>query len=493
VSRADVQADIKTVRSMGFSSDGKAILFSGSGNPSRTKAYAEQNGIKPIEITEGGKNLSTYNRYRTVSCQKADHAWREASRKYVNSIEGEVRTFVVGAGSERLFRQVELPTALKNPNITTINGVNRGRILEFQQKKRAELRAKGATAKQADQISCNEAYRAVALAEIKQDLKVAKADKNAELYKDAQKRWETLKDKWKDEQKAKDFVTREARLKEDEQRKAGQQNQDQSKKEKLQNKEQKGVRVELFVGENKREIKVRNAQAAKAEIRDALKNKGIGKVNGIDKARFEEIRGRSEQEALGQGAAPDVAKGVALNKLYGVMARHEQMKDRARVYEKPTKKEADAHMERVNDLNDKIAEIRKRNAALTGQPYNRPEPKREDHRQAFACHGSYALRSRAKLALARAGLESEGKYEEEKERIEKNIAKNKTIDLEPFEQERSQKHGQSEQYDMGHGATLAHLDNAATQYAGHMAQAQRHDDQKQERSQEFGGHGMSME
>ncbi|MFP4098729.1 MAG: hypothetical protein ACLFU1_08100 [Alphaproteobacteria bacterium] len=258
------------------------------------------------------------------------------------------------------------------------------------------------------------------------------------------------------------------------------------------NKEQKGVRIELFAGENTQAKKVLNAQTAKAEINTALENKGIGKINGTDKARFEAIRDRAEQKAIDQGSSPDVAKGVALNKLYGVMARYEQMKDRARVYEKPTKKEADAHMHRANDLNDKIIETRKQNAALTGQSYTGLQPKSEEHKQAFVSHGSYALRSRAKLALVRADLENEGKYEDEKERIEKNIAKNKTIDLKPFEQERSQQNDQSEQYGMGHGVTLAHLDNAATQYAQHMAQAQKEGEQEQSNTKSFGGHELSM-
>ncbi|MFP4098731.1 MAG: hypothetical protein ACLFU1_08110 [Alphaproteobacteria bacterium] len=265
-----------------------------------------------------------------------------------------------------------------------------------------------------------------------------------------------------------------------------------TQKQVAENKEQKGVRIELFAGENTQAKKVLNAQTAKAEINTSLENKGVGKINGTDKARFEAIRDRAEQKAIDQGASPDVAKGVALNKLYGVMARYEQMKDRARVYEKPTKKEADAHMHRVNDLNDKIIETRKQNASLTGQSYTGLQPKSEEHKQAFASHGSYALRSRAKLALVRADLENEGKYEEEKDRIEKNIAKNKTIDLKPFEQERSQKNDHTEQYGMGHGVTLAHLDNAATQYAQHMAQAQRESEKEQSNTKSFGGHELSM-
>lgn len=254
------------------------------------------------------------------------------------------------------------------------------------------------------------------------------------------------------------------------------------------NKEQKGVRIELFAGENKQAKKVLNAQTGKAEINTALENKGVGKINGTDKARFEAIRDRAEQKAVEQGASPDVVKDVALNKLYGVMARYEQMKDRARVYEKPTKKEADSHMHRANDLNDKIIETRKQNAVLTGQSYTGSQPKSEEHKQAFASHGSYVLRSRAKLVLVRADLENEGKYEEEKERIEKNIAKNKTIDLGTFEREHSHKNDQSEQY----GTMLANIDNVSTQYAQYMAQTQKGDEQAQGNSKSFGENELSM-
>ncbi|MFP4098727.1 MAG: hypothetical protein ACLFU1_08090 [Alphaproteobacteria bacterium] len=515
------KGDLQSVKDKDFTPKGTAVIFSGEvdgkKNARRAEAYIQKHGGTIIDNTQGGQYLGQYHRYKFFGDERAlelyndqnfaDHIWDAGSGKLADSVKGEVRTFVVGAEGNRIARRTELPKILKNPEVTNINGVDRGRFLEFQEKKRAELKDMGATSRQAKRISHNEAYRAIALAEIRQDLKSARANNNEELRDDAHKRWGKLKEQWKGEQKVKEFVPREEmlkraaqskaryeermRAKEEEQKKADQKK-ERTQEQTTENKEQKGVRIELFAGENTQAKKVLNAQTAKAEINAALENKGVGKINGTDKSRFEAIRDRAEQKAVEQGSSPDVAKGVALNKLYGVMARYEQMKDRARVYEKPTKKEADAHMHRANDLNDKIIETRKQNAALTGQSYTGLQPKSEEHKQAFVSHGSYALRSRAKLALVRADLENEGKYEDEKERIEKNIAKNKTIDLKPFEQERSQQNDQSEQYGMGHGVTLAHLDNAATQYAQHMAQAQKEGEQEQSNTKSFGGHELSM-
>jgi hypothetical protein len=49
--------------------------------------------------------------------------WAEASARFVDATVGEVRTFTGGANAERVFGQTEIPHALNNPNITSIDGI----------------------------------------------------------------------------------------------------------------------------------------------------------------------------------------------------------------------------------------------------------------------------------------------------------------------------------------------------------------------------------
>jgi hypothetical protein len=49
--------------------------------------------------------------------------WAEASARFVDATVGEVRTLTGGANAERVFGQTEIPHALNNPNITSIDGI----------------------------------------------------------------------------------------------------------------------------------------------------------------------------------------------------------------------------------------------------------------------------------------------------------------------------------------------------------------------------------
>ena len=52
--------------------------------------------------------------------------WAEASGRFVDATVGEVRTLTGGASADRgVFSQTEVPAALKNANITTIDGIPR--------------------------------------------------------------------------------------------------------------------------------------------------------------------------------------------------------------------------------------------------------------------------------------------------------------------------------------------------------------------------------
>ena len=54
--------------------------------------------------------------------------WAQASGRFVEATVGEVRTLTGGAGADRVFGQTEVPAALKNPTITTIDGILRSEL-----------------------------------------------------------------------------------------------------------------------------------------------------------------------------------------------------------------------------------------------------------------------------------------------------------------------------------------------------------------------------
>jgi hypothetical protein len=56
--------------------------------------------------------------------------WAEASARFVDATAGEVRTLTGGAGADRVFGQTELPRALSNNKITSIDGIPRADLAE---------------------------------------------------------------------------------------------------------------------------------------------------------------------------------------------------------------------------------------------------------------------------------------------------------------------------------------------------------------------------
>lgn len=57
---------------------------------------------------------------------KAAEIWKVASKRFIESASGNVTAFVKGADPRSVFRSMELPEILRNPNISSINGMPKG-------------------------------------------------------------------------------------------------------------------------------------------------------------------------------------------------------------------------------------------------------------------------------------------------------------------------------------------------------------------------------
>lgn len=464
---ADIIADINSVRSGLFDTQGRSILFSGTGNFIRAEKAERLSGKISIGATLGGEKLTSFNRYVQMGEQKADKVWGEASRKYVNSIQGEVKTFVVGAVEGRVFRRIELPTLLKNEKVTKINGIDRKGLQELYQKKRAEAQTKGATAKQAKQLAGNEVYRAVAIAEVRQDLKQARQTKDEALRKDANKRRQIIQKQWQQERKVKTFVPRQKLLEKQQNVKTVKGNKQQARQDikakidvlrdrklkaeqskdrsqridarkanttdvqklraehhakiraqkqartQTQSKQQtvqksvtpstqtrKNARVHAFVKPSERSTaeKVRNPSEAKAELKQAMADKKVTHINGINKSRLNKSLETYKAQAVKQGATKENAAKIANNRLYHLMARHGQIRDRAKAFKDATQKRTLAHSSRTVSLQDSIISDRKSAAQMLGKQYKGVEAKSGHLRTATIKYGSERIRVMGQFA-----------------------------------------------------------------------------------------------
>ncbi len=70
---------------------------------------------------------------------RAAEIWRLASRRFIDCAAGNVMAFVDNADPRSVFRSEELPAILRNPQILTINGIDKlvfaSRFEEFAEKK----------------------------------------------------------------------------------------------------------------------------------------------------------------------------------------------------------------------------------------------------------------------------------------------------------------------------------------------------------------------
>jgi len=112
------------------------VLYSVSFLPSKenkTRAIAylrEHPEALMIDDTECGRKLIELGMDDTHFTDEGDRQivaeiWKIASARFIARASGNVTAFVKGADPRSVFRSLELPEILKNPQIKTINGVDK--------------------------------------------------------------------------------------------------------------------------------------------------------------------------------------------------------------------------------------------------------------------------------------------------------------------------------------------------------------------------------
>ncbi|MBQ7304144.1 MAG: hypothetical protein IJW75_04420 [Alphaproteobacteria bacterium] len=90
--------------------------------------FIKQNTDKMlIEHTECGAKLVElgFESTNTLNCEEVKTIWAIASRRFINAAKGNIIAFVNNAHPESVFMSVELPNILNNPNITTVNNIDK--------------------------------------------------------------------------------------------------------------------------------------------------------------------------------------------------------------------------------------------------------------------------------------------------------------------------------------------------------------------------------
>ncbi len=150
-----------------FSSEGENVLYSGNGNKQRAETFSNRNLSKTIHDTEGGRYLVTPNRYDVYSSRAADNLWSDYSKLHVVTMKGPVRTYVVGAKPDRVFRTTELGRALYNKDVPTINGMERGKIQDFYKKELQKGLSMGMDRASALKHASDRSHRLISLSELR--------------------------------------------------------------------------------------------------------------------------------------------------------------------------------------------------------------------------------------------------------------------------------------------------------------------------------------
>jgi hypothetical protein len=438
-----------------FVSDRKAVFYAGGIKNWQSAAnYAQKNNMRAIQETKGGQFLNQIDTRDTFEKNKYKRIWDNASRKYASQVEGSVKTFVAGADNVSIFRRVELPTLLNNKKVEQINGIDRTKLREQKHKTYNRLREQGLSRKDAAQKARNTTHRKVAVAEIRQDIQRAKQTNSAELRADAQQRLSALRAQNKTEVraqaqkvaqskkqearqdiKAKIDVLRDRKLKAElskdrsqrvEARKSNTadvqklrseqhakiraqkvaQTKTQSKQQTVQKsvtpstQTRKNARVHAFVKPSERSTaeKVSNPSEAKAELKQAMADKKVTHINGINKSRLNKSLETYKAQAVKQGATKENAAKIANNRLYHLMARHGQIRDRAKAFKDASQKRTLAHSSRTVSLQDSIISDRKSAAQILGKQYKGVEAKSGHLRTATIKYGSERIRVMGQFA-----------------------------------------------------------------------------------------------
>lgn len=178
--------DLHKIRILSFASYRKSLLYAGFrqdlyDNWSLSARFAEANNMLPIQLTQGGSYLAVPDRKKELLYTRKEYRriWERASIKYCFNIEGSVKTFVCGSNPDSTFRRKEIHTMLKSKTIEEINGRDHADYVRLRRAVMERLHEEGTLPRnERHKRAINHVFRAMALAEIRSDIKAAKEQDN---------------------------------------------------------------------------------------------------------------------------------------------------------------------------------------------------------------------------------------------------------------------------------------------------------------------------
>lgn len=178
--------DIRKILILSFESYRKSLLFAGYkenmfDNWALARKFAKSHNMWPIHDTDGGKYLNVPDRDKDLkySAGQIRQVWNRASIKYCVNIQGTVKTLVCGAGMDSTFRRKEIPAMLRSRTIEKINGQDHAEYVRLRRAVLARLKEDRDLPDQSRHKLCiNAVFRKMALAEIRQDLLIAREQGN---------------------------------------------------------------------------------------------------------------------------------------------------------------------------------------------------------------------------------------------------------------------------------------------------------------------------
>lgn len=114
--------------------ENSVVLYSVSYQPTRKNrdkafAYVAENTNKMvIEHTDCGAKLvelGLQSNDSGLTAEEVAEIWSIASKRFICEAKGELTAFVEDADPRSVFCRMELPNILTNPNVTSVNGVDK--------------------------------------------------------------------------------------------------------------------------------------------------------------------------------------------------------------------------------------------------------------------------------------------------------------------------------------------------------------------------------
>jgi RHS repeat-associated protein len=98
-----------------------AVVYSGNGQGALATAFAQQNNLTTIAMTQGGQQLEEDLVFQRLFPAQQRQVWEYASTPFAQGASGNVNAFVLNPRPASTFLNVELPILQANPNVNLIH------------------------------------------------------------------------------------------------------------------------------------------------------------------------------------------------------------------------------------------------------------------------------------------------------------------------------------------------------------------------------------